>query len=364
MALYLFLVQGLSLWGAGGTLAPLGTHPEIPGFTMAMLARFYAMTGFGMAFHIAVMLVMLYASMAALFFLTKHVAKGPVWLGSLAGSAFMAHPIKTEIFFESLGLYYLAATLMALLSALLYVQTIARPGAVRYWAAVAVFTGATIPFTINAALFVVLFVLEFHPATPETRRWERLLPFAGVAILANGLHMDALYADLSTLPAVLAPLVLLIYPIGLLPETVDHLVAAPWIAWVWGGLGLALVGLLLLYVRNGAFRISVAALFLFRFFPGAEPVDLSSLDGGGQLLLPLALGCLALAGFSRWVMQQEDWGRPTVALTTMLCVVLFTLQFQANRAWVDGENASMPGDDAVVIGDSLDTGPVESVAHD
>jgi len=334
MALYLFLVQGLSLWGAGtsGSLPPLGAHPELPGYTRTALEAFAAATGHSHAVHVLVALALLYACMVALFFLTRRFVKGPVWLGSLAGSAFMAHPVKTELFFETIGIYYLVSALLAILVIASYLRVIEQPSVPRYLTALALHALAVFPFTINAPLFGVIILLEFYPATPETRRWARLLPFLALTTAANGLHMDTLYAQFPSVDAMVAPLLLILYPIGLLPETAARFQENPWIGWGWGAFASVCAGLAFAKVKNGPFRLALIGVLAFRFFPGAEPIDFSTLDGGAQLLFPLALACVGLAGFSRWMMWQEAWGRPAVALTTMLCIVLFVLQFQANRA--------------------------------
>lgn len=333
MAVYLLLVHGTSLLSAGlpGTVPPLGEHPEIPGYLRVLLEGLAETLGHSRAAFACLGLVLLYACMLGLFQLTRHLVKGPVWLGSLAATSFMAHPVKTEVLFTALGPYYLLSALFAILTVLGYVLLIESPNVPRYLAALALFACAAFPFAINGGLFGVLFLLEFYPARPETRRWHRLVPFLGVAMFANWFHMETLYIRLPAIADVVAPLLLLIYPIGLLPETLAHLAAFPAMAWLWGAFALALVALAFAGIKNGAFRVCLLALLMFRYFPGAHPIDFTTLDGGAQLIFPLALGCVALAALSRWLMRYEAWGRPTVTLTTMLCVVLFVLQFQANR---------------------------------
>ena len=83
-------------------------------------------------------------------------------------------------------------------------------------------------------------------------------------------------------------------------------------------------------------RILLLAIVLYRCLPGPLPVDLATLGGGGQLFMPVALSGMVLAAFSAWLMRFEPWRQPSIALTTILCVVLFVLQFQANRACLDG----------------------------
>lgn len=334
MAVYLLLVHGLGLFSISrtGPVAPLGEHPEIPAYVRFCLTAFAEAIGHSPIILSGAGLLLLYACMVSLFQLTRRLVKGPVWLGSLAGTAFMAHPVKTEVLFDIVGIYYLAATLLALLAFLSYIYLLEHPDTKRYLLALAIFTTATIPFCINGGLFVSIFLLEFYPATQESRRWERLFPFLTVTMLANWFHKETLYANLPALDQMIAPVLLLIYPIGLLPETANYLHNTPLVAWGWGILAVACLALLFTLVKSGSFRVCLLALFVFRFFPGAESIDFTHLDGGAQLLFPLAMGCVALAGFSRWLMRFEAWRKPTVALTTMLCVVLFILQFQAIRA--------------------------------
>lgn len=334
MAFYLFLVHGLSLWsaGLGGTLPPLGERVAMPEPVAGWLAGFASATGHSRAAHAAAGLLLLYACMVTLFCVTRRLVQGPVWLGSLAGSSFMAHPVKTEVLFQTAGLYHLLAALLALLSVLGYLHLIARPSPARYVIALALFAGATFPFSINAPLLGLIVLLECYPATSETRRWGRLAPFLALATLAWWFHSGAFAHAFPAPGEMLAPLLLLLYPIGLLPETVQHLQESPPMAWFWGAVAIAFAVIAFAAVRNGAFRVCLVGILLFRFVPGAGDIDLSTLDGGGQLIVPLALACLMLAAFTRWLMQHKAWGQPAVALTTMLCVVLFVLQFQANRA--------------------------------
>jgi hypothetical protein len=332
---YLCVVQGGSLWSLGPDYAlPVVAENELlPRATMAVLQRCLDLVGPGSTGHYVTSLALLYACMVCLFHLTRRLAKGPVWLGSLAAAVFMAHPAKTEVLFSAVGLYHLASALLALLALLTYLRLAETPGAMRYMIAWGCFAVASFPFPINATLFGVLVMFEFYPGMAETRRWVRLVPFLAVTIVANGLHLETLYAHMPDITENFVPLLLLLYPIGLLPETIAELQAAPILAWGWGIAAFVLLVISLVVVRSGAYRVCVLALLSFRFYPGTEPIDLVSLSGGGQLLVPIALGCIALAGFCRWLMKFEEWGRPTVALTTMLCLVLFVLQFKANRAW-------------------------------
>lgn len=332
---YLCVVQGLSLWSLGPnhTVPASSESALLPHATMASFYQFLAWMGQSSIAHYGTAMALLYGCMICLFHLTRRLAKGPVWLGSLAAAVFMAHPAKTEVFFSAMGLYYLASALLALLSLLTYLRFAETQAPTRYLVALCCFAVASFPFPINATLFGVLVMLEFYPGTAETRRWVRLVPFLVVTIIANGLHLESLYAHMPDFAENFRPLLLLIYPIGLLPETVAKLHAAAPLAWCWCIGVIFVLVISMVVVRNGAYRVCVLALLSFRFYPGTESIDLVSMSGGGQLLVPIALGCIAFAGFCKWLMQFEDWGRPTVALTTMLCIVLFVLQFQANRAW-------------------------------
>ena len=339
---YLCVVQGVSLWSVGPE-AQLPAHPVdelLPRSTVAFFYGYLDEVGQGSFGHYGMALALLYGCMVCLFYLTRRLAKGPVWLGSLAAAVFMAHPAKTEVLFGTVGLYHLASALMALVALLTYLRLADAPDALRYGVALGCFAVASFPFPINATLFGVLVMLEFYPGNAETRRWGRLVPFLAVTIAANGFHFKALHAHIPDVAENFAPLLLLLYPIGLLPETLAALQAAPLLAWCWGFAALFLLVVSMIVVRNGAYRVCVLALLSLRFYPGTESIDIVSMSGGGQLLVPIALGCIALAGFCRWLMQFEEWGRSTVALTTMLCVALFVLQFQANRAWAKTASVS------------------------
>ena len=333
---YLCVVHAASLLGAGPQPAvPAITEGDhLPRLAGEILNRLLDRSGHSPLALQSAALAVLYACMICIFHLTRRVVRGPIWLGSLAAAVFMAHPAKTEVLFSAPGLYHLLATLMALLALLAYLRLSEVRSVWRYSIALSCFAAASLPFPCNATLFGVLVLFEFYPGTPESRRWLRLLPFLSVTIVANGLHVEVLYARMPDLAENFAPLLLLIYPIGLLPSTVSDLQAVPLLPWFWGLLAMGLLVTSMVVVRNGAYRVCVLALLFFRFYPGTEAIDLSDLDGGGQLLLPIAFGCIALAGFCRWLMQFEAWGHPTVALTTMFCIVLFFLQFQANRAYV------------------------------
>lgn len=332
---YLCVVHGLSLLttsssAINGTLVAV---EAIPDGVEAFLNGFLGYLGQSPRLIQGLAVLTLYGCMITLFNLTRRVVKGPVWLGSLAAAVLMAHPVKTEVLFSAFGLFELAGALFALLTLLAYLRLIESPDWARFIVALICFALATLPFSVNATLFGILIMLEFYPGTPETRRWGRLVPFLVVALIANGIHLETLYTGMPDFQGNFAPMLLLIYPIGLLPDTLAQLQAAPLLAWVWAVLALALLMGSMIWVRNGAYRVALLALLSYRFYPSADTIDLVSLAGGGQLLIPLALACVALAGFCRWLLQFEAWGKPTIALTTMLCIVFFILQFQANRAF-------------------------------
>jgi hypothetical protein len=332
---YLCVVHGLSLLSVPSPAVspPFVDVKAIPNIVETYLNGFFGLLGSSPRLIQGLAVLSLFGCMITLFNLTRRVAKGPVWLGSLAAAVFMAHPVKTEVMFSAYGLFELVGALLALLTMLAYLRLRESPDWTRVIVALACFALATLPFSVNATLFGVLIMLEFFPGTPETRQWGRLVPFLAVALLANGIHLEILYAGMPDFGANIAPLLLLIYPIGLLPDTLAQLQATPLLAWVWALLALALLLVSMVWVRNGAYRVAMLALLSYRFYPSADTIDFTSLAGGGQLLVPLALGCIALAGFCRWLLQFEAWGKPIIALTTMLCIVLFTLQFQANRAF-------------------------------
>lgn len=326
--LYLLVVHGTSILTAGPQprVPEVAASEHLPAFAAALMNKFLHWTGRAPLALEGMALLLLYGSMIALFYLTRRLVNGPIWLGSLAAALFMVHPAKTEVLFSPQGLFQLCGALLALLSLLSYLRLLDKPDSGRHAVAFVCFTAASVPFSINAMLFAVLIMLEFYLGKPESTSWIRQLPFLAMALMANGLHRDALFSSAPDPGGTVGPLLLLIYPIGLLPSTVAAL------SWMWGLLAMALLILSLVFVRNGAYRVCVLALLAYRFYPGTAAIDLSSMSGGGQLLVPIALGCIAFAGLCRWLMQFDAWGRPVVVITTMICMVLFVLQFQANRA--------------------------------
>ncbi len=281
-----------------------------------------------------VALPILWGCMVCVFLLTRVLVPGPPWLGSLSGTFLMAHPAKTEVLFSPLGLYYLLATLTALAALLAYVHLRKYGGWKRYALATLLYSLAVFPFTLNATLFGLLLLVEFMCGEAEERNWLRLVPLLVLTMISNGLRIGTLYSGLPTPDSILSPLFLVLYPIGLLPETQNHLAASPGEAWLWGIFTVACMVVLFALVNSKPLRLSLLAILFFRLYPGALPIDLVTLDGAGQLLLPIALAGIGLAALSAWLMHFETWAQPTVSLTTILCFMLFILQFQANRNFV------------------------------
>jgi hypothetical protein len=333
MGFYLLLVHGTSLlWAGAGSLEP--QRFDYPG-TGSFLRYLLGFLESGTVLTCALMaIVLLYGCMLCVFILTRHLVGGPVWLGSLAGTFLMAHPVKTEVLFSPTGIYYGLAAFFALAATLAYVRARQLGGFGRHAIALILYAGAVIPFTVNAAFFGVIIALEFLVGDADKRNWLRPLPLIAVTMLANWFHLDTLYAVMPTPPAMWTPLILVLYPIGFLPETVEHLVPNPLELWLWGAVSGIGVILLLVFVKSRPFRLAVLSVLLFRFYHGALPIDFVSADGGGQLLYSVGLTGVAFAAFSAWLMGFEAWGRPTVALTSIICAVLFILQFQANREYL------------------------------
>lgn len=332
MTFYLILIYGSSLimLPNGGMTTRNFDYPAVwPWLAMwsetLVDSTLWEVAGFGLVF--------LFGSMALVFLLTRRLVGGPAWLGSLAGTFLMAHPAKTEVLFSPNGMYYGMATFTTLLTLLMYAQVRQEGGVVPFAMALLFFSIATGVFALNAALFGVLILMELFVGDREARNWLRLLPFLGVTMVANWFHLDILYAQLPTLDAIVAPLLLVFYPIGLLPETVAHVDAHAWQGWVWGMGVMVLLVWVLFKVQSAPFRFAVLAVLFYRFFPGALPIDYVTQENAGQLFFPLAMCGVALAALSAWLMRFEAWGRPTVAITTILCLILFVLQFQANRAY-------------------------------
>ena len=337
-ALYLLLVY---VWTLG--LSPLGrdfaalAHPDRLGPVAGGLfsARMHFFGGHAWM-YLTVNLVLVYGCMALLLVLTGMLGKGPWWLGSIAAVLFMANPVKTEAILSLSGIRYLLPGLLGLLVLAVYVRCRSGQGVLFRLLPLLFYTGTILACPEMIPLFLVIAAFEgcFFPKGTERRR--RLWPIVGIGLAA--LCISGQWAmDGAWQPArIFTPLYLVLYPIGLLPDTVAIFEAWPLAGW---GCGLALGALavwLMYKVRTPLFTFGLIGAAAFRLLQGAHAVDPVTLAGGGNLLVPAALLSLAAAGGFQALLRHPRWRTSVVRLSTLLCVAAMACQGWTNWHWLQG----------------------------
>jgi hypothetical protein len=347
--IYLLLVFGWTLrYPPSDRDLVLFSHPEmLPWLVRGLWSLEIRLFGAWWPGYHIVNLMLLYACMVSIFFLTRRALRGPWWLGSLAAVMTMASPVKSEAVLALSGVMELLPAGLSLLTLLLYAADVQRPGVVKQAGAVAVYWLGVFGAGAAPLLAFVPLLWEGVLLPPEERRWGRVLLLAalGLAALAWRVISPEYPLEAAGLTAHFAPLLLVLYPLGLLPETLAHFAAAPWLGGLLG-LGLA-AGVLMLWraTRSPGLLWGVLSALLVRVLHTPQPVDLATLEGGGSLFLSLALANMAFAAFCFHAVQHPKWHRPIVFLTTMLCVVLFLMQAQSNMKWrdaVQGNDLEVP----------------------
>ena len=353
---YLLLVFGWTLrYPPSDRDLVLFSHPEmLPWLVRALWSLEIRLFGAWWPGYHAVNLFLLYAFMVSIFFLTRCALPGPWWLGSLAAVMTMASPVKSEAVLALSGVMELLPACLSLLTLLLYAADLARPGIIKQAGVVAVYWLGVFGAGAAPLLAFVPLLWEGILLPPEERRWGRALPLAAIGLAALAWQAVSPEYPLAAggVTAHFAPLLLLLYPLGLFPETLANFAAAPWLGWILG-LGLA-AGVLMLWraTRSPGLLWGVLAALLVRLLHTPQPVDLATLDGGGSLFLSLALVNIAFAAFCFHAVQHPKWHRPIVFITTMLCVVLFLMQAQSNMKWRD----AVQGNEAEITAITNDTG--------
>lgn len=286
--------------------------------------------------YFLVNMLLLYACMVTVFFCTRLVVRGLWWLGSLAAVLMMANPLKSEAVLHLSGVQDLLPAWLALLALLFHALHLRHR---RWWifpGALVVFALAVLPFRANQALFLVIACMECVMVEKGNRLQipVRLIPFFLLSLVAMGAQGIVWRTGLLTTPASILPLWLVFYPIGLLPETAAWFYQFPILA--------ALAGLAIVFLIFGIHRLSRNAA-MFGLALGAcawcawqsmQSVDLVQMNGGGAMIVPMALLTMAFAALCGQIQRLPKWRRPIVFLTTLLCAVFFVLQARSNLAWV------------------------------
>jgi hypothetical protein len=333
--LYLCTVYGWTLYQypLGRDFAAMAGEGALPFGVRTLFAWEVSCFGAWIPGYHLVSLSILYASMVVIFFLTRMVTQGPWWLGSLAAVLFMANPLKSEAILNLSGVAELIPTLLALAAILGYAMLTRRCRWPRRLLALTLFGTAAVPFRANAGLVLLLFLYEGLISPEETRSWRRTLPFLALGVLGWWVHRDGLSAAALAPQGMFAPLYLMFYPIGFLPETAAHFHAHPWLGWGAAALTVAVLVQIARKARSRALVFGLLGAAAMRLFQGDAFVEPVHMIGGGGMLGAVALFSVAVAALSQRVQQHPKWNRPVVVLTTVLCLVLFALQAAVNLAW-------------------------------
>ncbi|HNT86783.1 MAG TPA: hypothetical protein PKL84_02865, partial [Candidatus Hydrogenedentes bacterium] len=202
-----------------------------------------------------------------------------------------------------------------------------------YVSALAVFACAVLPFRGNLLLIAPLICHEFLLKKRDRRSPARLAPFTAIALAAFVAHGIASPPEVPAPLRLFAPLGLLFYPIGLLPETAGRFVAHPLLAYGAAALAIAALVFLERRVRLPAFTFALISMVLVRAGQDRGFIDPVHMTGGGALLLPLGFFAVGAAALCERIMRHPKWPKPMVLLTTALCVLLFLLQWGAIMSW-------------------------------
>ncbi len=332
--IYLLMVYGPSLWilPSGADRAGLAdAAPRLPLPLALTWAEARLFGDFFPAYHL-VNLALLYGIMVCLFFFTRHALRGPWWLGSLVAVLTMANPLKSEAVLRITGVDLLWPMLLSVAALLMLASYLDTP---RVWklALVNLFLIAGPAFDpVWRGMGMVLTCYALLGAEDgKVPRWFFL------SFLAYSLFPPygtiALQNLLSAPHEVLGPLLLVFYPIGLLPETVARLDRYCWLAWAEVAVALGGMVLLLRKTRSRGLCFALLGMLLFRLLQPWQTEDLVHMTGGGRFLMPIALGSLALTGLFQGISRHPKWARPVIMMTTVLCVIFFALQWRAIASW-------------------------------
>jgi hypothetical protein len=275
----------------------------------------------------------LYLCMVAVFFLTRVSLDGHWWLCSLASASFLANPLKTEAIFSSDGLYMLLMSAAAIGSVACYGawrrsgwHTLLAP-------TVFLFCIPTLWSTLGLGLLPVVLLWEWLIMPNARRPWPVLCLLLIIALAGTCLHA-AVFSGFSTQPAQLfAPLALVLYPIGLLPQNAARAVDLPWLTLACAGFALWVLYLIHRKARHPVLVFAIGSALATRALQLHWDVDLVSLKGGSVLLPVIAWAGVGVAALCQRMQQHPKWRKPVVFLTTLWCIVLFSLQVRSIVQW-------------------------------
>ncbi len=339
MLAYLLAVHvwGLGIWPLGRDYSVLAepaawlTTPE-----QVFLALQMQVFGGNPLGYQVVNLALLYAAMVCVYFLVNTMLKAPRWFGTLAATLFMANPVHLEAVLNVTGgAMDLLGPLLGLLALALFVHGTDRPRTP--WLEAAAATGLVAIWT-NPVNIAVAMVAGLHAAvnsTPSARRSPAVWASAGALVVWSLWRLPAALERTEPLPDTLLASFTVLYPLGLLPETTRRLLDHPALFALSGIVIAALVVLVYRKVRHPAMLIGIAGMLIASVIAFRRPVDPYHLVGGGQMVLAAAFAALGLCAVFARMNAHPKWHRPTVYLTTVVCIVLFGMTISGTVAWRD-----------------------------
>ncbi len=319
----------------------------------AQLVRWEIETfGASVAGYHVVNVALMYACMLCLYFLVIRMLKSPPWIGALAAVLFMANPVHTESTFSLCGAADLVPCLAALIALLAYATYADVRGALAWIVALTALTLAGMAYRENAFLFAVPALMELFG-----ERGRRLLYRMTPILLSGGAavwrHGGSYAMSLSEFQDAWLSLFLIVYPIGLLPETVQRYHEWPWLFAGVCALFLACLWLLCRALGHKAIVVGAAGMIAVFMGAGVGGIDLVQMGGAGKLLLATALCALAFAGVVSRLMQcNAKWRSTFVYLTTLLCVIFFIMKIAETPNWRAAGNLVQSVQRAADIGSS------------
>ncbi len=336
MFAYLGIVYlyGLLLHPLGRDYALMGGAVEMPRWaTLILQAQMTVFGGFFPGYYLC-NLLLLYVCMVCIFFLTRFVVGGPWWLGSLAAVLTMAHPLKSDAVLHATGAVVLLPVVVLLLVLTLQAATLYYDDPRYRYAALGWFPLALFLSPASLPLLGVMGLLGYcHPHVCARQPWHCAI-ITTVYAIASAIWWHEIWATWTwDFGQRFGALLLVFYPIGLMPETTARFIEYTVLGWITAFL---VVGLLLGVVwrtKSKALGLMLLGAVFLRFTPLEQRVDWVHLLGGGTMILPIALCAVAFSAFCLAVMQHPKWRRPVVFMTTLLCVVFFIMQISAIHHW-------------------------------
>lgn len=335
-ALYLLLVFGWMLFlpPPGRDYAALA-NPDLLGPVPGRLfsGMMHLFNGHVSLYYL-VNLILLYLCMVTLLILARTLGKGPWWLGSVAAVLFMANPVKTEAILSLGGIQFLLPGLTGLTVLLVYAVCRKGSGVPSRWLPLFAYTASILACPDTIPVFLVLVVLEwcFFQKIPGKR--ERLWPIVILGVLAFLVSGQWAFAGALRPANMFAPLYLVLYPIGMLPDTVASFSAWPLLGWACALLLVATAVWLMRRARDPLITFGLLGAAAFRLLQGSRPVDPVTLSGGGALLIPAALLSLAACAGFHVMMRHPRWRSSVVRTSTLLCVAAMLCQGWVNWNWL------------------------------